>query len=165
MDHIDKILNQWSREKPELEIRAMGLIGRIKRLSHLLELEMEKVHGEFGLNLASFDVLATLRRSGSSFTLSPGDLLSSSMVTSGTMTNRIDQLVKAGFVVRVQNPDDGRSVLVSLTKKGLKVIDAVVEEHVQIQSRLVEGLSESQFDRLNRLLSTYLVMVENQVRD
>lgn len=138
----------------------MGLIGRVKRLHHLLTREMEATFAEHGLNLASFDVLATLRRSGEPFQLSAGELISSTMVTSGTMTNRIDQLAKAGHVERVSNPKDGRSVLIALTQQGFAVIDAAVTDHVATQSRLTAGLSPNQFQRLNGLLKAFLTSLD-----
>ena len=135
MDHVDNILEQWHRERPELSIAPMGTIGRIKRLHQHLMLGMAKTWAAHGLNAASFDVLATLRRSGSPYALSPGELMASTMVTSGTMTNRIDQLAKAGLIERVRNPADGRGFLVSLTNKGVEIIDAAVTEHVSGQRR------------------------------
>ena len=155
MDHVDKILAQWRQERPDLEVAPMGLIGRVKRLNAALVRGMEKTWARHGLNAASFDVLATLRRSGPPFCLSPGDLIASTMVTSGTMTNRIDQLQKTGYVERVQNPEDGRSFLISLTDKGFEVIDAAVTEHVATQERLVSGLSEKKREELNRLLKAF----------
>nr|MDM9049263.1 MarR family transcriptional regulator [Klebsiella pneumoniae] len=86
MDHIDKIIQQWARERPDLDISAMGLIGRLGNIVLHLTREMEKVFAQFGLNRTSFDVLATLRRAGHPYTLSPGDMLATLMVTSGTMT-------------------------------------------------------------------------------
>ena len=134
----------------------MGLLGRIKRLSAHLSREMEKTFATHGLNLASFDVLATLRRAGPPHRLSPGDLLATTMVTSGTMTHRLDQLERAGLVERLRNPEDGRSVLVALSRKGLDVIEAAVTDHVATQDRLVAGLSQDDFAKLDRLLKTYL---------
>ena len=160
MDHVDKILAQWRRERPDLDVTSMGLIGRVKRLTLTLSREMEKTWVEFGLNAASFDVLATLRRSGEPFSLSPGELMASTMVTSGTMTNRIDQLEKNGLVERRQSPDDRRSFLISLTKEGFRVIDEAVTAHVQTQTRLISGLSEDERGQLDRLLKTFLVDVE-----
>lgn len=162
MDHLDMILEQWHRERPDLDVEPMGLIGRVKRLSLKLYQEMEKTFAEHGLNLSSFDVLATLRRSGDPYRLSPGELIASTMVTSGTMTNRIDQLVKKGYVERISNPDDGRGFLIALTKRGFKVIDAAVTDHVETQRRLTQCLSESEFKRLNKLLAMYLVNLEEQ---
>ena len=160
MDHVDNALEQWSRERPELDVGPMGLIARVKRLSQHLVREMEKTFSAHGLNLASFDVLATLRRSGAPYRLSPSELMANTMVTSGTMTNRIDQLVKAGHVERISNPDDGRSVLIGLTHQGFVVIDAAVTDHVDTQVLLTESLSTSEFQRLNRLLRTFLASLE-----
>jgi len=160
MDHVDRITAQWRKERPDLDVAPMGLIGRLKRLSLCLTREMEKTWADYDLNSASFDVLATLRRSGPPFSLSPGDLIASTMVTSGTMTNRIDQLEKAGLVARVQNPEDGRSFLISLTGKGFDVIDAAVEAHVETQRKLVSGLTQDERRRLNALLKTFLVDFE-----
>lgn len=161
MSHVDAILEQWRHERPDLDVISMGLIGRFKRIGRILEQEMEVVFSRHGLNLPSFDVLATLRRAGPPHRLSPGDLMANTMVTSGTMTNRIDQLVKNGLVERIPNPDDGRSFLIALTKKGFKIIDAAVNDHVANLDRLTTGLSESEFKRLNRLLARYLDELES----
>ena len=109
-----------------------------------------------GLSAASFDVLATLLRSGPPHALSPNQLLATMMVTSGTMTNRIDQLEKDGFVARVPNPQDKRSVHVRLTASGIRKIDAAVSDHVVVQERLVEGLSELDQSELNTILDKCL---------
>lgn len=160
MDHVDRILAQWRQERPDLELAPMALIGRIKRLSLYLSREMEKTWAKYDLNAASFDVLATLRRSGPSFALSPGDLMASTMVTSGTMTNRIDQLEKAGLVERRQSPDDRRSFLISLTDEGFRVIDAAVSDHVKTQEKLVSGLAARDRRQLDTLLKVFLADFE-----
>jgi DNA-binding MarR family transcriptional regulator len=157
MDRVDDILAQWNRERPDLDVGPMGLIGRLRRISHHLTREMEKTFARHGLNDATFDVLATLRRSGPPYSLSPGDLLATMMITSGTMTNRVDQLEKVGLVERTQNPEDGRGVIISLTDKGFAVIDAAVTDHVATQLRLTSTLSSKDTAALNRLLSKYLV--------
>jgi DNA-binding MarR family transcriptional regulator len=157
MDPVDDILAQWNRERPDLDVGPMGLIGRLRRISHHLTREMEKTFAQHGLNDATFDVLATLRRSGPPYSLSPGDLLATMMITSGTMTNRVDQLEKVGLVERTQNPEDGRGVIISLTDKGFAVIDAAVTDHVATQLRLTSMLSPKDTAALNRLLSKYLV--------
>lgn len=162
MDRIDKILEQWRRERPDLDPVAMGLFGRIRNLTLHLSREMEKTFARFGLNAANFDMLATLRRSGEPYALSPSDLMDTMMVTSGTMTNRIDQLEKAGLVARSQNPNDGRSVLISLTSKGFELIDAAVTAHVETQARLVSTLSENERTALDGLLRTYLASFESR---
>jgi DNA-binding MarR family transcriptional regulator len=153
MDHVDQILMQWATERPDLDASAMGVVGRVSILSTAFRTEMEKTFARFGLNGAGFDVMATLRRSGAPYTLSPGQLLASTMVTSGTMTNRIDKLVKAGWVRRIQNPADSRSFLISLTPEGFTLIDRAVEAHVATQARLLSPLSEDERTRLVGLLS------------
>lgn len=156
MDHVDEILHQWNRERPDLDVAPMGLIGRLGRVVHYLTREMDKTFARFGLTGASFDVLATLRRAGAPHSLSPGDLLSTMMITSGTLTNRIDQLEKAGLVARASNPEDGRSVIISLTPKGLATIDAAVTAHVETQKRLVSVLPEAERALLDGQLRAFL---------
>ncbi|WP_272687006.1 MarR family winged helix-turn-helix transcriptional regulator [Providencia sp. PROV149] len=162
MDRIDKITQQWANQRPDLDISSMGLIGRLSNIVFHLTREMEKVFAQFGLNRSSFDVLATLRRAGSPYTLSPGDMLTTLMVTSGTMTNRIDQLEKIGLVARHPNPEDGRGFLVSLTDSGLALIDQAIEKHVANQARLVEGLSPEEQASLNQILRVFLASLESQ---
>lgn len=156
MDHVDEIVIQWNRERPDMDVEPMALIGRLKRLSQHLSREMDKTFATHGLNPASFDVLATLRRTGPPFRLSPSDLLATMMVTSGTMTNRIDQLEKTGLVERIHNPKDGRSVIISLTDKGFKTIDAAVTAHVKTQAKLTSHLSKDEKEALNLLLKNFL---------
>jgi DNA-binding MarR family transcriptional regulator len=165
MDRIDNILAQWHRERPDLDVAPMGLIGRLRQVSRHLGREMEKTFAAHGLNAASFDVLATLRRSGPPYALSPGDLMAMTMVTSGTMTNRIDQLEKAGLVERRLNPQDARSVIIALTERGFAVIDAAVTAHVETQARLVALISKDDRAALERLLRTYLAGLEAESRN
>src|SRR3546814_490389 len=156
MDQIDRILTQWQQVRPDLEVAPMGTIGRIKRLNQHLVRGMEKTWSAHGLNGASFDVLATLRRAGAPYALSPSDLMVSTLVTSGTMTHRIDQLEKAGLVERVRNPDDGRSFLISLSAQGRELIDEAVTAHVQAQAELVASLTDEQRAQLDDLLRQFL---------
>lgn len=160
MDRIDKIIAQWNEERPDLDVAPFELVGRFKLISQHLSREMDKTFAAHGLTHSSFDVLATLRRSGPPYGLLPGDLLASTMVTSGTMTNRIDQLEKAGLVERIRNPKDGRSVIISLTKDGFAVVDAALTEHMKTQARLTSGLSRQDSAALKNLLSTYLKAFE-----
>lgn len=159
-DGVDRILAQWRRERPDLDVDAMGLFGRLSRLKTHLGREIEKVLLAHGLNSSSFDVLATLRRSGAPYALSPGDLLATMMVSSGTMTNRIDQLEKAGFVQRVTHPEDRRSVLIALTDRGLACVEEAVTAHVANQNRLIGALEPTERSELDRLLRTYLAHFE-----
>lgn len=160
-DAVDHILAQWARERPDLDVTPMGLIGRLGRLRAHLTRAHETAFQRHGLNGASFDLLATLRRSGPPFRLSPSDLLDTMMITSGTMTNRIDQLEKQGLVERLPHPDDRRALLVALTDKGRDVIDAAVTDHVENQHRLVEALTLQERAALNALLKRYLTAFES----
>ena len=161
MDHVDRILEQWNRERPDLDVAPMGLLGRIARLRTHLAREVEQTLAAHGLNSATFDVLATLRRSGPPYALSPGDLLATTMVSSGTMTNRLDQLEKAGLVARAHNPEDRRSVIIALTEKGRVVVDEAVTAHVANQHRLVETLLPTEREQLDGLLRTFLGRFED----
>ncbi|NIZ14090.1 MarR family winged helix-turn-helix transcriptional regulator [Phaeobacter sp. HF9A] len=158
MDHVDYILEQWRRERPELDVTAMGVIGRVSRLSLAYLKPMERTFARFGLNFAKFDVLATLRRSGAPYCLSTGALMTATMVASGTMTNRIDRLEADGLVTRSVNPDDSRSFLVALTPEGLALINRVVEAHVETQAALLAGLNAEEIEQLNALLSKALLV-------
>ncbi|WP_370676930.1 MarR family winged helix-turn-helix transcriptional regulator [Pleomorphomonas sp. PLEO] len=156
MDGVDEIIAQWNRERPDLDVGPMALIGRLGRLREVLSRRQEEVFARFGLNSSGFDVLATLRRAGPPHALSPGELMEQMMISSGTMTNRIDQLAKAGLVERQQNPDDRRGMIVSLTDKGFALIDEAVTAHVENQHRLVSMLAEPERAALNDLLKSYL---------
>ena len=160
MYDMDKIKAQWAAQRPDLDTEPMALIGRIIRLSAQLMEEMGRTFARHGLNSASFDMLATLLRTGPPHALSPNQLLETMMVTSGTMTNRIDQLEKDDLVARVRNPNDKRSVLVQLTVKGHRIIDAAVTDHVETQKVLVGGMTEAERAALNGLLQTYLTALE-----
>jgi DNA-binding MarR family transcriptional regulator len=160
MDHLDLVLAQWARERPDLDVGPMGLIGRVLRLSRHLMREMEGTLAIHGLNFPSFDVLASLRRAGPPFALSPHDLLGTMMITSGTMTHRVDQLAKAGHVRRQPNPADGRSVLIALTPAGRALVDGVLAAHVATQARLMAHLGTAQRAALGPLLSAWLAGLE-----
>jgi len=160
MDHVDFILEQWRRERPDLDVTAMGVIGRVGRLYLAYLKPMEQTFARYGLNAAKFDVLATLRRAGAPYRLSAGALMKATMVASGTMTNRIDRLEADGLVSRTTNPEDSRSFLIALTFEGLTLIDEVVEAHVATQSGLIEGLSPEEVDQLAELLSKALTALD-----
>ncbi len=161
MDRIDRISEEWRKERPDIDHEAMALIGRLSRITRHLKHEMEACFSAHGLSAASFDVLATLRRAGAPFQLSPGDLLNRTMVTSGTMTNRIDRLVAQGWVERRKNPDDARSFLIALTRSGFEKIDSAVSDHTANQTRLTAGLSSQERDELTGLLKRFLAEFED----
>jgi DNA-binding MarR family transcriptional regulator len=156
MDDVDRILAQWHEARPDLDVTPMGLIGRLARLRKRLEQEHERVFAAHGLSAAGFDVLATLRRAGPPHALEVKALLASTMVTSGTMTNRLDRLEKAGLVERRPNPSDGRGFVVALTPLGHRTIDAAVTDHVANQHRLVAALDDGDRRALDALLGKWL---------
>jgi DNA-binding MarR family transcriptional regulator len=156
-DRIDRILAQWSHERPGLDTRAMGLIGRIQRAAAALRPRLDDTHERFGLQGESFDVLASLRRSGRPYQLSPTQLYREMMLTSGAMTNRIDRLEEAGLVSRRPDPHDRRGTLVRLTAKGKALIDAATTEHIANEERLLAGLSAREQLQLGDLLRKLLL--------
>jgi DNA-binding MarR family transcriptional regulator len=160
MDKVDTIIKQWNQEKPDLDVSSMAIIGRFKRINQHMSVEMGKTFTKHDLSAASFDMLATLRRSGPTHALSPNELMNTMMVTSGTMTNRIDQLCKSELVERLKNPNDGRGFIISLTQKGFTVIDAAIADHVATQDQLTEGLSTEDKHALNSILTRYLKIFE-----
>ncbi|WP_108257998.1 MarR family winged helix-turn-helix transcriptional regulator [Mangrovicoccus ximenensis] len=156
MDQVDRILEQWRRERPDLDVGPMGLLGRLKRLHDRLSEETAQVFRANGLTAAGFDVLATLRRAGPPHALTPSALIDWTMVTSGTMTNRLDKLEAAGLIERRPNPADGRGALVALTPEGLDLIDRVASAHVANQHRMLEGLPPEMRARLDADLKAWL---------
>ena len=162
-DRVDAILDQWRRERPELgrkAMAAMGTIGRLKRCAALVQRRLDETFAAHGLSNWEFDVLATLRRAGAPHCLAPTALFSSLMVTSGTMTHRLQRLESAGYVKRVPNPDDARSLLVQLTAAGLKLIDRAVEAHVENEQRILAPLPAQELAALDRQLAKLLAALE-----
>jgi DNA-binding MarR family transcriptional regulator len=159
-DHVSSILTQWAAERPDIDVSPMGIVGRISRLSLVVEKELEPVFVQFGLNHWSFDMLATLRRAGTPYRLSPTELFRSMMVTSGTMTNRIDRLTEKGLVRRVPDPEDRRGILVELTQQGCELIDRALISHVANEARLLQPLSPEEQQTLATLLRKLLSSLE-----
>lgn len=157
-DAVDAILGQWRKERPDLDTSPMGPIGRLKRCSALLQRKLDTVFTEFGMTSWEFDVLAALRRSGSPYCLAPTTLFSTLMITSGTMTHRLQRLETVGWVERVPNCNDARSMLVQLTPAGLALIDRAVEAHVDNERDILAQLTPAALacldERLADLLST-----------
>jgi DNA-binding MarR family transcriptional regulator len=151
-DGVDRIVAQWQRERPDLDPSAMHVIGRISRLHWALDEQLLRVFSRYGLGRGEFDVLATLRRAGAPYELTAGEIGESTMVTSGAVSKRVDRLERAGLVARRSAETDARGRLVSLTDRGLAVIDEAVAEHTQNESRLIGGLTTTERDTLVGLL-------------
>jgi len=151
-DHLDHIITQWRKERPDLDPAPMGVFGRVFYLSRVLEQRLEKVFKKYDLSTWAFDVLVALRRGGEPFRQSPTSLFSSLLLSSGAMTNRIDRLEQAGLVKRVPDPDDRRGVLVQLTPKGMKLIDSVMPEHLENEDFILRNLPPADRKQLTDLL-------------
>lgn len=151
-DRVDEIVKQWQAQRPDLDTSGMAVIGRLSRLDKLIRPLLDDVFADHGLESWEFDVLATLFRCGEPHQLTPGQLLESTMVTSGAMTNRLDRLEQRGLVTRTKSPDDGRQVLVSLTTTGRSTVDAAVTDHASNERRIVEALGPRQQQQLVGLL-------------
>jgi DNA-binding MarR family transcriptional regulator len=155
-DHVDRVLAQWGTQRPDLDVSPMAVIGRLKRLSQLVGVELGRTFSAHGLDAASFDVLATLRRSGPPHRLTPAGLMRAAMVTSGAITQRLDRLEARGLVTRTPSESDGRVVHVALTDEGRAVIDAALPDHVDTESRLLAALSAPQREALADTLRNLL---------
>ncbi len=153
-DPVDRIVAQWRAVRPDLDVSPMAVIGRLSRASLLVDAELRRTFERHGLDRASFDVLATLRRSGG--VLAPGALTRSTMVTSGAITQRLDRLEARGLVTRARNAADGRGVHVRLTDAGCALIDAALPDHVATEHRLLASLSDAQRAALIDALRTLL---------
>jgi DNA-binding MarR family transcriptional regulator len=158
IDAVDRITAQWRRERPDLDCTPMEVIGRITRVSALIQRELERVFALHGLTGGDFDVLATLRRSEAPLT--PGDLSHSTMVTTGGMTKRLDRLEALGLVRRKPDPNDRRGRLIALTDEGRALMDRAVEAHLGNEERLLEGLPPAKREQLVALLRELLITLD-----
>ncbi len=153
MDRAGKAIEQWSRERPDLDVSPMGVIGRLNEASALIARDrLAPVFAGFGLQAGEFDVLATLRRSGAPHALTPTELYEATMVTSGAMTARLDRLEKAGLIQRAPHPSDRRGIVVQLTAKGLALVDEALTAHVANEHAILAGLTVGERETLANLL-------------
>ncbi|KUL32046.1 MarR family winged helix-turn-helix transcriptional regulator [Streptomyces regalis] len=155
-DPVDAIIDQWATVRPDLDTKAMEVFGRIYRLSRTMGDRMEKAYAPYGISRGEFDVLATLRRSGEPYTLSPRQLSATLMLTTGGMTGRLDKLERAGLLRRSPDPHDRRGLQVTLTDKGLTIIDEAVGAGLAVQTEALSTLDDEQADRLADLLRELL---------
>ncbi|CAH1584387.1 MarR family transcriptional regulator [Vibrio rotiferianus] len=160
MDAIDRVVSQWAKEKPDLDTEPMAIMGRLMRIAKHMENHVAEVHKRYDLKMGEFDVLATLRRSGEPYRLTPSELISSMMLTSGAMTNRLDKLEKKGLIDREHSKEDRRSVTVQLTSKGFELIDALIEQHLQAQHELMGSLTSDEREQVNQALKLLLPQYE-----
>ncbi len=164
-DHIDKVVAKWKRERPDLDLAPVEIIGRAGRIMEYVDRALETKFEEFGISRATFDVLATLRRDGPPYKMTQRELMRSLLRTSGSMSLRIDALEREGFVEREQDESDRRSVFVALTGKGSKLLEAVIPEHLANESSLLAGLTAGERTELASLLRKWLGCLEQNLAD
>jgi DNA-binding MarR family transcriptional regulator len=155
-DEVDDLIAGWRAERPDLDLEPMQVLSRVSRLARHLDRARRVAFAAHGLETWEFDVLSALRRQGSPYQLSPGALLRATLVTSGTMTNRIDRLADSGLVRRRPDPQDKRGVLVQLTDRGRTVADAALADLLAHERELLAGLGPGRRDQLAGLLRTLL---------
>ena len=159
-DRVEEILRQWRTQRPEVDVSPMKIVGRVKRLARLFEQATSRNFGKHGLEPWEFDVLASLLRSGPPHRLSAGELGRAMMITSGSVTHRIDGLEAREWVRRVEDPDDRRGVLIELCPKGIRAVDSVLSHHVETERQLLMTLTTARQGQLADLLRLLLVALE-----
>jgi DNA-binding MarR family transcriptional regulator len=164
-DEVDDLAEAWARERPDLDLAPVAVFSRLSRLSRHLDLARKSAFDAAGIEPWEFDVLAALRRAGSPYELSPGRLLRETLVTSGTMTNRVDRLATRGFVERYPDPEDRRGVLVRLTPEGKQAVDDAFGALLQAEAGFLSDLSAKQQTELASLLRTLLAPFSDQPAD
>ena len=155
-DDVDRIVRAWQRERPDLDVAPLHVLSRVSRLARHLDLARRAAFAAHGLEQWEFDVLSALRRSGAPYQLSPGQLVSQTLVTSGTMTNRVDRLTARGLVERSPDPGDRRGVIVTLTEAGRETVDAALADLLTRERELLSRLSERDRSTLAALLRELL---------
>ncbi|WP_265522658.1 MarR family winged helix-turn-helix transcriptional regulator [Oerskovia flava] len=153
-DEVDRIVAAWRRERPDLDVEPLTVFSRVSRLARHLDLARRAAFAARNLETWEFDVLSALRRAGEPYRLSPGSLITQTLVTSGTMTNRIDRLESRGLVVRRRSPDDRRGVLVELTPEGLTRVDAAMSDLLAVEATILSALGSAERPQLADLLRT-----------
>jgi DNA-binding MarR family transcriptional regulator len=164
-DEVDELVAAWRVQRPDLDVAPLQVLSRVSRLARHLDIARRGAFAGHGLEAWEFDVLSALRRAGPPFQLTPGALLRATLVTSGTMTNRIDRLAEAGLVRREPDPRDRRGVLVTLSEQGQAVVDAALTDLLDREQALLAGLGEEQRQELADLLRTLLAPFDADGRD
>lgn len=159
-DEVDRIVQAWRRERPDLDVEPLHVLSRVSRLSRHLDLARRQAFAQHDLDSWEFDVLSALRRAGEPYELSPGQLVHQTLVTSGTMTNRVDRLARRGFLERHPSPTDRRGVIVRLTDTGRRVVDAAMSDLLAHEKDLLAALTSSAQHDLGNTLRDLLAPFE-----
>ncbi|WP_433325149.1 MarR family winged helix-turn-helix transcriptional regulator [Spirillospora sp. CA-294931] len=155
-DAVEAVLEQWRRERPDVDTWPLGIVGRIMRISRMWDKEIKDFLAGHDLEPGEFDMLSTLRRSGEPYELTAGAFLKASLVTTGAITLRVDRMQEKGLVTRVRDSADRRSVRIRLTERGLDVIERVLPLHIANEARLLQALDRDALQGLAGTLSTLL---------
>jgi len=159
-DEVDQIIADWATARPDLDLAPLAIFSRLWRISKHLDRARAHAFDRSGLTSWEFDVLSVLRRGGEPFSQSPKVLVQQTLVSSGTMTNRIDRMVERGLVRRLTDPNDGRGVLVEMTPQGLTLVDTAMTRLSDAEERLLGGLPRSERDRLSTLLRRLALSID-----
>ena len=157
-DEVDTLVEAWRRERPDLDVSPMEVLSRISRLSHHLDRRRATAFSAHGLEPWEFDVLAALRRAGEPYQLTPGQLVRETLVTSGTMTNRVDRLAARGLVSRDDHPGDRRGVLVRLTDQGRETVDGALADLLEAERAMLTHLGDADRSQLVGALRQLLTL-------
>jgi DNA-binding MarR family transcriptional regulator len=152
-DHVQRLVDQWRPERPDLDLEAMVTVARVGQLARLFNGVINELAGSYGLQQAEGDVLFTLRRAGAPYRLSPAAISDSLLVSSGTLTSRLDRLEAKGLIERIPHPTDRRSMEVQLTDEARKIVDEAVTVHVRNEQRMLAALSQRELESLNGITS------------
>ena len=163
-DEVDELVTAWRAQRPDLDVEPLHVLSRVSRLARHLDIARRGAFADHGLETWEFDVLSALRRQGPPFQLTPGALLRATLVTSGTMTNRIDRLAAAGLVRREPDPRDRRGVLVTLSEQGRAVVDEAFTDLLEREQALLAGLADDQRQLLAGLLRALLAPFDSRAR-
>jgi len=162
-DRARRAKEEWQRERPDIDANVMALVGRLLQATHLLERNwFLPLAAQFDLHQGEFDVIATLRRSGNPYAMTPTDLHEGLMLSSGAMTSRLDRLERKGLIERVPSPNDRRSTLVRLTPAGLALIDKLLPLHVANEQQAMASLTQKEQAQLDGLLAKLIVGLERK---
>ena len=164
-DEVDRIVTAWKRERPNLDVGPLQVLSRVSRLARHLDLARREAFAAHDLEPGEFDVLAALRRAGKPHALTPSALLAQNLVTSGTMTNRIDRLEEKELVTRFPDPSDGRGVLVQLTASGKTVVDLALDELLVREKSLLASVTTTDREKLANVLRDIVLPFDQVVAD
>lgn len=164
-DHVDRLRGLWARELPDLNTEPMAILGRAMRLTNMVRPSIEATFAAFDLDRGEFDVIGTLRRSGPPYRLTPTEMYTSLMISSGGLTHRLDRLTKAGLIRREKSSSDGRSMLVALTDKGIELAERAFRTDMGSELKFLDALDAGEREQLAGLLRKLIRGIQQQLAE